>query len=102
MILAMPKKITLENLAAMVQEGFAFFATKFDAIDRRFEDLENKMNKKFDEIDKRFDSIDDRLDIIDMRLDKIEGRLDNIEHVILKDHLGRIVRIEEQVFAKKV
>jgi hypothetical protein len=72
MILAMPKKITIEDLARMVQEGFADFKLY---------------------VDKRFDAIEDRLD-------NIETRLDRIEHIILVDHRDRIERLEERAFGK--
>lgn len=72
MILAMPKKITIDELARMVQDGFADFKLY---------------------VDKRFDAIDERLD-------NIETRLDRIEHIILVDHRDRIERLETHAFGK--
>jgi hypothetical protein len=72
MILAMPKKITIDNLARMIQEGFSDFKAY---------------------VDKKFDAVDERLDNIDTRLDRIE-------HIILVDHRDRIERLEERAFGK--
>ena len=72
MILAMPKKITLEDLARMVQEGFAHLEAKFEV----------------------------RFKAIEARLDSIETRLDRIEHIILVDHRDRIERLETHAFGK--
>jgi archaellum component FlaC len=79
MILAMPKKITIEDLARMVQEGFA--------------DLKQYVDRRFDLVEKRLDAVEDRLD-------SIETRLDRIEHIILVDHRDRIERLEERAFGK--
>jgi hypothetical protein len=76
MILAMPKKITIEDLARMVQEGFMHLEEKF-----------------MGEMDKRFA-------VVDERFDNIETRLDRIEHIILVDHRDRIERLEERAFGK--
>jgi hypothetical protein len=65
MILVMPKKVTINDLARMVQDGFADFKLY---------------------VDKRFDAIESRLDAIEGRLDNMEIRLDRIEHIILVDH----------------
>lgn len=79
MILAMPKKITIEDLARMVQDGFADFKSY---------------------VDRKFDAIDERFCRIEERLDNIETRLDRIEHSILIDHRDRIERLEERAFGK--
>jgi hypothetical protein len=55
------KKITLDDLAGMVKQGF-------DNVDERF-----------DKIDGRLDKIDGRLDKVEGRLDKVDGKLDKIE-----------------------
>jgi tetrahydromethanopterin S-methyltransferase subunit G len=86
MILAMPKKITIEDLARMVQEGFADFKLYVD--------------KRFNAIESRLDAIEDRLDKVEERLDDMEVRLSRIEHSILTDHRDRIERLEERAFGK--
>lgn len=49
------KKITIEDLAAMVQAGFHGTARKSD-VDKRFD----VMDKRFDAMDQRFDAMDNR------------------------------------------
>ena len=63
------KKITINDLARMVNRGF------------------NATNKR---MDLRFDGID-------ARLNKIDSRLDNIEKVTLDDHGKRIQKLEHKV-----
>ena len=79
MVLAMPKKITLEDLARMVQEGFVHIEAKFE---------------------KRFVAIETRLDRIEERLDNIETRLNRIEYSILTSYRDRIERLEDKIFGK--
>jgi len=55
------KKVTLNDLAGMVQRGFLANEKRFDKID-----------EQFNEIDERFDGVDGRFDGIDKRLDKLE------------------------------
>ena len=75
----MPKKITLDELARMTQEGFSHIIS---------------------EMDRRFKLVDERFDGVEERLDNIETRLDRIEHSILTDHRDRIERLEERAFGK--
>jgi len=74
MILAMPKKITLEDLARIVQDNFIEFKSY----------------------------VDGRFNAVDERLDNIETRLDRIEQIILIDHRDRIERLEERAFGKGI
>jgi len=83
MILAMPKKITLEDLARMVQEGFVHLEAKI-----------------MTEMDRRFTLVDGRLNDIEDRLDALEVRTARIEHSILIDHRDRIERLETHAFGK--
>ena len=71
----MPKEITNDDLAQMIQEGFNETAKKAD--------VENR----FDNVDKRFDAI--------------ERRLANIEKIILENHESRIRRIEDALAIPK-
>jgi archaellum component FlaC len=64
-------KVTTDELAVMIQHGFAETARKGD-------------------VDRRFDGVD-------KRLDAIEDKLESIEKLILADHKRRIERLEEQV-----
>lgn len=67
----MNKNITINDLAAMVQKGFADTASKND-----LKSLKIEMNQRFDLVDKRFDKI---------------------EKLILADHKKRIERLEFEV-----
>jgi archaellum component FlaC len=61
------KSVTIDDLAVMVQKGFADVATKSDI---------KVLTERFDLVDKRFDKI---------------------ENLILVDHKKRIERLEEEV-----
>lgn len=65
------KRITIEDLARMVQKGFLETAKK------------DEVNVQFDEVNVRFD--------------KIEDRLERIEKLILADHKRRIEKLEFEV-----
>ena len=72
----MVKKMTIDDLAAMVKRGFDETAK------------ETVVDKRFYEVDKRFDEVD--------------KRLDRIENLILRDHVQRIERLEDTVLQLKV
>ena len=72
----MAKKMTIDDLAAMVKRGFDDTA-KETVVDKRFYEVD----KRFDEVDKRFD---------------------RIENILLRDHLNRIERLEDTVLRLKV
>jgi hypothetical protein len=65
------RKVTIEDLAAMIQRGFKEMAKRTD------------MDRGFAAVDKRFDVVEDRLD--------------RIEKLMLVDHKRRIERLEDQV-----
>ena len=68
------KKITIEDLARMVQKGF--------------NGVEDKMAKKVD-VDRQFQEVNERFNRVDERFDKIEK-------LILADHKRRIERLEDE------
>ncbi|MBU4299083.1 hypothetical protein KJ636_03515 [Patescibacteria group bacterium] len=72
------KRITIEDLARMVQKGFLETANGF---------LETA---KKDEVNGRFDEVS-------IRFDKVEDRLERIEKLILADHKKRIEKLEFEV-----
>lgn len=80
----MTEKITIEDLAGMIQRGFEETTKKAD-VDARF----NKVDGRLDHVDKRLDGIDGRLDSIDGRLSGIDGRLDHLD--------ARMGRVEADV-----
>ena len=67
----MNKNITINDLAAMVQKGFADTVTK-----NEFRSMKSEIVQRFDNVDKRFDKI---------------------EKLILADHKKRIERLEFEV-----
>ena len=85
----MPKKITLESFAIMMQ-------SEFKEIYKRLDHIDGRLNK----IETRLDKIETRLDTIEERLDTMEVRMTRIEHSILIDHRDRIERLEERAFGK--
>lgn len=74
----MPERVTIEQLAQMIDAGFKDTATKADVAALRVD-------------------LTERLDVIDKRLDQIDRRLDHLEHVVLEDHLRRIQAIEHAI-----
>jgi hypothetical protein len=66
------KRMTLDVLARMVQNGFKDVDVRFNAVDARFESLEKK--------------VDDGFEKVDIRLTKIEN-----------GHIGRIERLEDDM-----
>lgn len=72
------KKITIDDLAIMVQKGFNETASKTD------------MNVRFEVIDARFDAVD-------ARFDKVDERLDRIENILIRAHDDRLDRLEDSV-----
>ena len=90
------EKITTEDLARMVQEGFAETAKK-----REMEARFNQVDKRLDKVDGRLDKVDGRLDGLEVRAKGVETRLDGvndnlerIEKLLIADHRKRIERIE--------
>lgn len=96
MILAMPKKITLDSFAIMMQNEFKEIYKRFDGIDTRLDRIEVRLDK----VEDRLDKVEKRLDGIEERLDNLEIRTARIEHSILIDHRDRIERLEERAFGK--
>ena len=43
--------------------------SRFESVDKRFDDLRSEMNSKFESVNKRFDSVDKRFDSVDKRID---------------------------------
>lgn len=69
----MAKKITINDLGAMVKHGF-------------------------DAIDKRFDKIDKRFDVVDQRLENIELKLSNVAYRFeLEEVKQRVLMLEKKL-----
>lgn len=76
----MVKEVTMEDLAGMIQRGFAETARKND-VDKRFDDVD----KRFDEVDKRFDRIEFDISYLKSRVEEI-GRALNDHSELLEEH----------------
>ena len=93
------KKVSTEELAIMIAEGF-------EGVDKKFESAD----QKFDSMDKKFDSIDKKFEVLESKLSqKIDGLGNRIDHLVgskvswdahkrLED---RVVRLEDTVGVKK-
>lgn len=93
------KEITINELARMMQRGFA-------DIDKRFDKVETRL----DEHDERFDIIDKRFDKVETKLDEHDERFDILDHRIKKfivevrnetDPVRRRVRTIEDYLRKR-
>lgn len=63
------KKVTIDELAAMIKKGF-------DGVDKRFDAFTEHVDKRFDEVNDHFEKI---------------------EKLILADHKRRIERLEDEM-----
>ena len=71
-----PKKITLENLAKKMDEGFKKADQK---IDEKIDQLALAVKNGFDEVDRRFNGVDKRFDENTKQHQQIFDRMDNLE-----------------------
>ena len=82
------KEITIDDLAVMVQKGFAGVDKRFDGVDKRFDRLETRM----DGMEMRLENIESslrevRIEINQMwkKLEEIEGKLNHISKMAKQD-----------------
>jgi tetrahydromethanopterin S-methyltransferase subunit G len=61
----MENETEIEQLARMVQTGFAEMHERFEKIDERF-----------DGVDRRFAGIETRLEVLDQKIDRVDAKLD--------------------------
>ena len=73
----MPKKITLEKLAQMTQNGFNEMKEK---IDKRFEGVD----KKFEGVDKRFEVVDKKFEEVNKKIDALPDK-EFVENLVTKN-----------------
>ena len=83
----LPDRVLLERLIRIEEELLAqrnLTETRFDAVDKRFEDLIHMMDKRFDAMDKRFDAMDKRFEdlihMMDKRFEAVDKRFDDLIH----------------------
>ena len=72
-------KVTIDDLAIMVQKGFSIIDEKFDHLEgkvghleTRFDHLENKV----EHLETRFDHLDERVDNIEFKIDMLAPQSD--------------------------
>ncbi|MFA4890661.1 MAG: hypothetical protein WC587_03500 [Candidatus Paceibacterota bacterium] len=83
----MAKKITIEDLALMVQRGFDETAKKFDETAKKA-----GVDKSFDDVNKRFDGVDKRFDNIDGQLHEIRKDMSEIrKNVVYRDEFDKLM-----------
>jgi len=83
------KNITTDDLAVMVQKGFA-------GVDKRFE----QVDKRFEQVDKHFDAIEGRVGNIESSMvtkAEMNRRFDGLEDRVLASHQKRIEKLEAEV-----
>lgn len=83
------KKITIENLAVMVQKGFAHTATEF-------KELGNEMASGFAGIDKRLINLESDVSYLKSRVEEI-GRTLNQHTEILEEHAAELKWLHKKV-----
>lgn len=100
----MAKKVTIEALAEMIQQGFKETAKQAD-MDRRFAEVDKRfdaVDARFAAVDKRFDGIDERLDHVDARLGRLEADVSELRDEVVRRHefedaLARIKYLEKKL-----
>ncbi len=61
-----------------------YMEKRFEAIDKRFEDLQRYMEKRFEAIDKRFENINKRFEDMNKRFEAIDKRFEDMRYYIDK------------------
>ena len=79
----MPEKITLEQLAQMVQRGFEHTARK-----KELENLRSEMHQHFDDINRRFQGVDQHLDVLEYEVKEIKATLDPLVKTVAVLEMG--------------
>ena len=87
------KKITIEDLAIMVQKGFSEASKKAD-VDKRFE----QVDKKFEKIETQLEHIDNRLYNIEKDVSEIKKNF--VSRYEFEDLLDRVKNLEKKIGVK--
>ena len=86
------KEITIEDLAAMVKNGFDKTANKSD-----IERLEKNMDERFEKVDSRLENLEHKVEQIDRRLFSIEEDVAEIKTKKHKELDKRVTFIEQKL-----
>ena len=84
----MKKDITINDLALMVQKGFAETATKDE-----LKSFRNEMDKRFEQVDKRVEGMESKM----VTKAEMNRRFDGLEDRVLASHQKRIEKLEAEV-----
>jgi hypothetical protein len=79
------KKITLEDLAGMVNNGFRCVDERFGKIDQRFDKLESSINMRFFEVHDQLGGLQNQMG----NLEKLYER-DNNEHKVFRTKIEHL------------
>lgn len=104
------KNITIDDLADLMQKGFANAEKDTDKkiddlalmVQKGFNDVTDKMatksemNKRFEQVDKRFEQMDKRFDGMVTKAE-MNRRFDGLEDRVLASHQKRIEKLEAEV-----
>ncbi len=68
----------------ILEKHIEFTASRFEQVDKRFEDLQHNMEKRFEQIDKRFEDLqhnmEKRFEQIDKRFEQVDSRFESMQH----------------------
>jgi len=79
------QKITIEDLAQMVQKGFMETAKKID------------MDLQFKVVNQRLKAVEERLSRVEKRLSHVEERLDRVENILMIDRRRKMERLTTEM-----
>ena len=74
-----PGGVLLERLIRLEEELKAqrgIMGARFDAVDKRFEDILRVMDTRFEAVDKRFEAVDKRFESVDKRFNDLIHHMD--------------------------
>ena len=88
-------KITLDNLAGMIQNQFA-------EASKQLGDFKGEVNKRFDTVDQRFDKVDQEIKELKQGQENIELKVSNVAYRFeLEEVKQRVMVLEQKLNAKK-
>ncbi|KPA12524.1 conserved hypothetical protein, membrane [Candidatus Magnetomorum sp. HK-1] len=67
-----------EDIIRAMTQGFEAVNKRFEAVDKRFEDIIRAMTQGFEAVDKRFEAVDKRFEAVDKRFEDANKRFEDI------------------------
>ncbi len=74
-------KVTLDDLALMVKNGFDHMDKKFDKVDVRFD----KVDERLDKVEDRLDKVEQSVYVLDSHMKTLEVRVGKLEYVLYEE-----------------